>query len=595
MLEPDSRSLLSDLLRPPAGFALSHAVGTTFTLTLEAALAVPLSLLGVTSSSEDSVGILSSARRTVDRVDVFAQAGFIGLGAASELVTVLEPMIHPVLMPHGLFHPKLWFLEFAAGDERRYRFICSSRNLTNDRTWDAVVTLDGALASARDAAAERANAGMVRLLRWLAADRRTAPRMTGARRARIDRLADAWATVEWERPDDARRMNVHILGVGQDPQISHDAVKTLIVSPFVTDDGVRRLRARTDHETILVSRPEQLDRLRLSSFPDLTMQVLDDYVDRALADAEAQDAVESSLSGLHAKLLVHDRARGGSTMLIGSANATIPAWTRNVEAMVELDGPTKRLGVDVIAQSLAPLLENYETDGGQTAPEDEEAERRLDDVLRRLASSRLSLQVHVDDPFALSLWVDDDTPAPPADVHLSWRLLTQSEAFDGSFPPADSPRRWGPLPLDQITPFVVLNATDEEGRRAQTLVIAEIINDIPGRADAIVASHLTEPGALARFIRLMLQSAGGVASSSSTAFAAFGTGFGSNITEDGSGLLELLVRASASSPHTLTDIESVLAHLSAEEQARALPDGFSHLWASVVDAVDANRRQRSGR
>ncbi|MFF7291053.1 phospholipase D family protein [Microbacterium sp. NPDC008134] len=534
-------------------------------------------------------------RRTVDRVDVFAHAGFIGLGAASDLVTVLEPMIHPVLMPHGLFHPKVWFLEFAAGDERRYRFICSSRNLTNDRTWDAVVTLDGAPASAREAATERANAGMVRLLRWLATDRRTAPRMTEARRARVDHLADAWETVEWERPDDAKRMNVHILGVGQDPQISHDAIKTLIVSPFVTDDGVRRLRARADHETILVSRPEQLDRLQPSSFPDLTMQVLDDYVDQALADAEVQDTVASSLSGLHAKLLVHDRAGGGSTMVIGSANATIPAWTRNVEAMVELDGPTKRLGVDVIAQSLAPLLENYETDGGQTASEDEEAERRLDDVLRRLASSRLSLQIHIDDPFALSLWVDDDTPAPPADVHLSWRLLTQSEAFDGSFPPADAPRRWGPLPLDQITPFIVLTVKDDEGRRAQTLVIAEIINDVPGRGDAIVAGHLTEPGALARFIRLMLQSAGGVASSSSTTFAAFATGFGSGISEDGSGLLELLVRASASSPHVLTDIEGVLAHLSDEEQAHALPDGFSHLWASVVDAVDANRSQPSGR
>lgn len=64
MLEPDSRSLLSDLLRPPAGFQLSHAVGTSFTMTLEAALSIPLAFAGAVEV-DDEVGILGAVRRAI--------------------------------------------------------------------------------------------------------------------------------------------------------------------------------------------------------------------------------------------------------------------------------------------------------------------------------------------------------------------------------------------------------------------------------------------------------------------------------------------------------------------------------------------------
>ncbi len=42
MLELDTRTLLLDALRPPAGHRLDIAIGTTFTLDLTALLAVPL-------------------------------------------------------------------------------------------------------------------------------------------------------------------------------------------------------------------------------------------------------------------------------------------------------------------------------------------------------------------------------------------------------------------------------------------------------------------------------------------------------------------------------------------------------------------------
>lgn len=51
MLDPGAREALTEQLRPPAGYRLSHAVGTTFTLDMISALAVPLSF--VRGSGED--------------------------------------------------------------------------------------------------------------------------------------------------------------------------------------------------------------------------------------------------------------------------------------------------------------------------------------------------------------------------------------------------------------------------------------------------------------------------------------------------------------------------------------------------------------
>ena len=147
MLEPQTRAALSELLSPPAGFELARAVGTTFTLDLETALSVPLSFASHRISAADgNLGIFDAIRRASDRVDIFPQAGALSMGTRTDLVAFLEPIVHPGAVS-GLFHPKVWFLEYASGDERAYRFLCSSRNLTADRSWDAVVRLDGAIAA----------------------------------------------------------------------------------------------------------------------------------------------------------------------------------------------------------------------------------------------------------------------------------------------------------------------------------------------------------------------------------------------------------------------------------------------------------------
>ena len=67
MLAPDDRALLLDGLRPPPGFRLERAVGTTFTLDLETALTIPLAFAGYAlTSTPDPIAIMEALRSSAD-------------------------------------------------------------------------------------------------------------------------------------------------------------------------------------------------------------------------------------------------------------------------------------------------------------------------------------------------------------------------------------------------------------------------------------------------------------------------------------------------------------------------------------------------
>ena len=152
MLEPDDRHELLASLQPPAGFSLDRAVGTTFSLDLQALLTAPVAFALLEAEREDdghgATVILEAIRRNASRIDVFCQAGQIAIPSAYRpLLAYVEEVVHEV-KPEAekrVFHPKLWVIRFRSDSgERCYRILCLSRNLTFDRSWDTVLRLDGA-------------------------------------------------------------------------------------------------------------------------------------------------------------------------------------------------------------------------------------------------------------------------------------------------------------------------------------------------------------------------------------------------------------------------------------------------------------------
>lgn len=593
MLEPQSRAALTEQLKPPTGFELSHAVGTTFTLDLATALAVPLSFASHRLSvQEDTLGVLDSIRRAADRVDVFAQAGEISMGARSDLVAFLEPMIHPVAPRRRLFHPKVWFLEFRAGEHTAYRFLCASRNLTADRSWDVVVRLDGAPAhDGREREAAATNRPLVELLRHLPALGVHA--IDPARRSRIDDLAERWKTVEWERPDPMRSIAFHVFGVPGATAPDLRGQRALIVSPFVSDDGLRMLRAGIRTDTHLISRADSLDRLRPESLGGkLSTYVLDEAAAYSPED-ESGDGGSAvvppgeRLSGLHAKAIVVDRMDGAHVFL-GSANATSAGWQNNVEVIVEFVGAVPKVGVEATLSALGELKEEFHTDGGREPDAKEEAERRLEAFVRRLASARFFTRVVPADPHALRVWADESFVSTLArhedDVSVRWHLLTRPDLGSGAIGADESAGVLLPsIPLADITPFIVLVARDAMGNECRTIVVARLFDDVESRRDAIIARQLTDRAAFVRLLTLLLELSGAwtMTPSSVGAMGFFGSADASGV---GTGLFEALVRAVGEGHHGLADARRIIDYLRDHDEEAVLPDGFEELWHEVWSA-----------
>ena len=122
----DTRSRVNygNILLPPEGYTLNFAVGTTYSLDLEALTAVCLSL-GLAEDTDSAllqnpVSMLNALQKVSEKVLIFCEAGQIKMpGAPSALSLMLEKMIVPVALPkarginhYPAFHPKTWILQY---------------------------------------------------------------------------------------------------------------------------------------------------------------------------------------------------------------------------------------------------------------------------------------------------------------------------------------------------------------------------------------------------------------------------------------------------------------------------------------------------
>ncbi|HQV59040.1 MAG TPA: hypothetical protein PKV27_13565, partial [Ilumatobacteraceae bacterium] len=215
MLQPTNRLMLVDALRPPAGFVLDTAVGTTFTLHLDALLLATMSFamfdhLDGDDGTPDPIALLESVRRHADNITVFAQAGAMsGPRNHPPILAYLEDSVVPVRSPKPghLFHPKVWALRFVDGaDQVRYRLVILSRNLTLDTSWDTIVQLDGV------PSVDPPNfIGVVGDFLDRLADL-AVHALDTRRRGAVDGLAAELRNVHWEKPPGVRWLRFHPLG-----------------------------------------------------------------------------------------------------------------------------------------------------------------------------------------------------------------------------------------------------------------------------------------------------------------------------------------------------------------------------------------------
>ena len=594
MLAPDSRTVALELLRPPAGYSLDFAILTTYTLDLEAMLALPL---GVVSRSEQGVEelladpllLLEALRQAGERFQVFVdRAGIAVPRVRRELYAMLEPSVHPVRAPAGgSFHPKVWVMQFTAeGSSPLLRVAILSRNLTFDRSWDVALASE---ASPTPGVQNVQSAPLAEFLRRLPdlGDLTLQPDIS----AQVRHLADQVACTAFPAPDGFfdQPIAFHVLGLTKPPRSwcpMAGGYRSLAIAPFVNRTGLDAIAQTADTERILVSTQEALDQLHPDALA--AWNRVNTLSDAALDEAEDHSSVRPN--GLHAKMLAVEHGWNVS-WYVGSANLTAAGLTgRNVEVMAEISARKGRQngvggrGIDrFFASGFDTLCLPYRR--SLVDPEDPEviaAHQHLNATHETLLEADLQVVCRAaDDDWT---WTLEGAVEPvPDDIALTAWPVSVPETHARTLHP---PLTWT-LPIRRLTSLVAFRLhvpleTVDDLVLALKLPAEGMPDD---RMHHVLINLISDRQRFLAFLRALLGGLEGMADWARNANGAEEDG--SWVVGSGEGsLLEDLVRAASRDPKRLDPVRRLIADFRGSEQGRQIvPDDLHALWTAVDNAL----------
>jgi hypothetical protein len=611
MLDPQDRVLFTEALRPPEGYELSWAIGTTYTLDLVAAVAAPLAFAlfdwqqdDTSHGGPDPIPLLEALRRYADRLTIFVEAGRIAVPKPQQvLLSYLEDSIIEAVAPvrGGLFHPKIWLLRFAADHAPiRYRFVCLTRNLTFDRAWDMAVIVEGPVANR-----QRAFSVNHPLADFVAALPGLALRAVSSEvRLRVREAHREVLRVSWELPAGFEGLTFWPMGIKGHRRwpLAGRVDRLLVVSPFLGPASLARL-ARHGQGHLLVSRLESLQGLEdLGSFQ--SAYVLDDAADIDVnPDEDEADPADHVLQGLHAKLYVAD-AGWKASVWTGSANATDAAFGSNVEFLVEFQGPKSKFGIDALLAKSAgearfsDLLKPYAEHEYRPPDELEEGLRaRIDEARQALVRAAMVARVEAESDeglFTIALVPSLEPARLPKRVTIRcWPVMLGEGAS-------------APLGVDgsELARFVVtgeelsslfafsIEATEGSRKREERFTLNLLLEGAPqDRRDRVLRSVLRDRDRMLRFLLFLLadgdprQAAGLLVSGDQMHGGDGEDSFFRNLP-----LFESLLRALEREPAKLDHVAGLIEDLRKTPEGEALiPEGFTEVWDPVWAAREAQR------
>ncbi|WP_354699054.1 hypothetical protein DSM112329_04758 [Paraconexibacter sp. AEG42_29] len=587
MLAPNSRELLLDALRPDPGFVLECAVGTTFSLDLDALLLAPLAFalfdVDAGSADADPIALLAAITSYARKMAIYTDAAHICVPSKERpLMQLLESTIRPIEMPDGAFHPKVWALRYVTPDgERRHRVLVLSRNLTFDRSWDTVLRLD----EDPDATGDLNGRELETFLDYL---------RTRKPSSVVDDLLTTIGRVSFAPPplfDELRFWPM--LANGADPMRDVGASSVLVVSPFATSGRLAQL-APDAKRRALVTRSDTLTELgghTLAPWHEVFVlrgEAIDD-------DPEHDEAI-ATLSGLHAKLYVFDDGRK-RRIFTGSANATTASLARNIELVVELSSHDASTRVDRLlgetdgTPTLRALLTPRRPESDEPVPKtarEVEADR-LEALARALAAGRPVAKAQSDAAgrwsvaFTLPLGGVELAPHDKLRARLVtttgvWQQLSGNSSEMRGDLPAGAASRVSSLVAVELAGDPHLGVAPE-----RFVVIAELIDAPENREDQLLLDLLPDAEKLMRLL-FMLLADGRDGADAAGEVRRILAGHGSGDSTPWSPqlpLFENLVRTFAREPERLQTIRGVIDKMrTAPDGLDRFPPGFLELWST---------------
>lgn len=324
------------------GYELEFAVGTTYSLDVDAFMAIALSLARLGEFTEADLKaplrMLEGVRKANDRIALFCNRGGMTPPMRKNVLSaMLDKSVFEVTddqWGHELsnFHPKIWVIKERSLDDsenRQIKLIVLSRNLTKDTSLDVAATLTAPI-DGGNAESRRKHTPLKKLLLCLA-DK------AGVKAKKVRKLAndiDHLGAFELDTPYvDYDFLPIHF-GQNLNPDIDFrkdiPSERMMVVSPFIDYETLYWLNGyRSTQDKVLVTRldsltPEIMQLYNLEKAEVWTMSPV----------AEQNDVQPMNL---HAKMYYSwGPPTGGIHLWLGSANATNNGFYRNSEFLLRL-------------------------------------------------------------------------------------------------------------------------------------------------------------------------------------------------------------------------------------------------------------------
>lgn len=609
MLSPnDDRLDYGQILAPPEGLRLDFAVGTTYSLDLDALIGacLPLGLALETDSAlkNNPICVLQALRALGDKLAIFCQAGQIHLpNRITRFYVLLEKIVFQVnvesrrgIAGYPSFHPKFWLLRFLDKNENVfYRIAVLSRNLSFDRSWDVSFYMDGK----KSTKSHRKNRPVSDFLNYLA-NKMDDPECEKARA--IKNMANELSTIAFESREfhdftfipggigkGAARHTILdkplFENYGKDGK-AEGLDELMIISPFLSKGVIRYFndRCRKGGKNALIS--------RLASLAGLEAKDCDSFRIYTLKDAVIDGSEAISEEGLAARQDIHaklyfTRKNSEANLYVGSLNATHNALYGNVEFMICLHSDNRNLNLEKLCKSLfgeddaANPFQSLSMD--DLLPETDQENTQLQDTLiKETTRANPTAEIVEDGDFYTAIVRFDVLPDYPDAVSLTLAPLLVRKSL-----PISREMRFTSLALTDLSEFYILKLND--GINTVERVIRIITSGMPEMRDkAIVSSVIGDRASFYRYVAWLLGDSFilSVLETEQIEEQAFmGNSSGkSRKQRHFPALYEKMLRAAFAAPEKFREIDYLLNVLAGDG---AIPEGFEKLYLQFKKVVES--------
>ena len=597
MLNPNHDRLdYSQILTPPVDFRLDFAVGTTYSLDLDALVGACIAL-GLSEETDSAllnnpICLLEALRGTGDKVALFCEGGQIHMpNNVTPLYVLLEKMVfqvttkkHKGITRYPSFHPKFWLLRYI-NDEKDvlYRVVVLSRNLTFDRSWDVTFCMDGWVTKT----ATDKNNSVCDFLSYLS-------NFAGNKKTAIRRMMRELPYVKFEL-DSKEFYDFDFIPVGvkaEDgsyhnitnyPLFKDSFHEVLIMSPFLSSGVIKDFNNRnpyiTRSEYVLLTRAMSLERLKAKDCANFKIYTLKD----AIVDGESlisEENTEILQQDIHAKIYMV-RKDTNSDLYLGSLNASHNALHGNVEFMIRLRAKNRHLNLSKLTEqffcgeedSVSNPFQRVELPTAQEADIAEDTQSLLDNIIKELVRNKPHAGVE-DCGGTFNLHVYPGSLDTPYHVEVS-PLLSNKRA--------DLAEEiiFHELSLTQLSEFYMVSVSDGDNSINRVVMIPT--EGIPeNREKAIVSGVINDERCFYQYIAFLLGDDHMLSSLEDMQLQKNGGVSGQTQTYKLTPLYEKMLQTAATNPSKLKEIDYLLKTVSTDG---VIPEHFTQLYDTFRKVV----------